>query len=106
MPLQFASIGFEKGIINNPANIVAGFKSGGIWSVSFFHRCRVDGDLFHSGGVDSTGMSIATWITTREVTRNEILSLPPNVDRTRKRRKTLDVNNMLKTHEDLNKYDD
>ena len=33
--IAIASIGFEKGIINNPENTVAGFKAGGIWPVSF-----------------------------------------------------------------------
>ena len=103
--IAIASIVFEKGIINKPVKIVAGFKVGGIRPVSFPHmqsRWR----LFHNGGVDSTELSIATWITTQEVARTEILSLPPNIDRTRKRRKTLDVNNRLLTREDLNRYDD
>ena len=60
----------------------------------------------HNGGVDSTELSISPWITTREVARTEILSLPPNIDRTRKRRKTLDVKNRLLTCKNLNKYDD
>ena len=33
--IAIASIVFEKGIINNPEKNVAGFKSGGIWPVSF-----------------------------------------------------------------------
>ena len=33
--IAIAYIGFEKGIINKPENIVAGFKAGGIWPVSF-----------------------------------------------------------------------
>ena len=32
--IAIAYIGFEKGIINNPENVVAGFKAGGIWLVS------------------------------------------------------------------------
>ena len=35
--IAVASIGFEKGIINKLENIVAGFKVGGIWPVSFLH---------------------------------------------------------------------
>ena len=62
--------------------------------------------LFHNGGVNSTELSVDPWITIREVTRNEILILPPSIYRTRKRRKTLDFNNWLLTREYLNKYDD
>ena len=103
--IAIASIGFEKGIINKPELFFAGFKAGGIWPVSF-PQMQSRWRLFHNGGVDSTELSMAPWITTREVARTEILSLPPNINWTRKIRKTLDVNNRLLTREDLNKYDD
>ena len=35
--IAIVSIGFEKGIINNPENVVAVFKGRGIWPVSFPH---------------------------------------------------------------------
>ena len=35
--------------------------------------------VFHNGGVYYTEMSVDPWITTQEVTRTEILSLPPNI---------------------------
>ena len=35
--IAIASIGFDKGIINKPENIVVVFKGGGIWRLSFTH---------------------------------------------------------------------
>ena len=61
--IAIESIGFDKGNINNRENIVAGFKGGGKWPVSFpqmHSQCQ----FFHNGGVDSTELSVATWIKT------------------------------------------
>ena len=77
--IAIASIGFEKVIVNNPENIVAGFKGGGIWPASF-PQMQSRWRLFHNGLVDSTKLSVVPWITTHEVAGTEILSLPPSID--------------------------
>ena len=62
--------------------------------------------LFHDGGVDAKIVDVEPWIRTREEVRTKILSLPPPIDRTPKRRKTLNVNNHLLTREQLHEYGD
>ena len=103
--IVIAFIGSEKGIINKPETIDAGFKAGGLWPVSF-PQMQSRWCLFYNGGVNFTELSIVPWITTWEVARTEILSLPIGIDRTRKRKKTLDVKNRLLKLESLNIYDD
>ena len=66
--IAIASIRFEKGIINKPENIVAGFKAGKIWPV-YFPQMQSWWWLFQNGGFDSTKLSISPWITTRKVAR-------------------------------------
>ena len=41
--------------------------------------------LFRSGGVNSSDVVVQPWIVTKQVIRNDILSLPAPVDNTRKR---------------------
>jgi len=101
--LQIASIAWTSGIIEKPTNIINGFEASGIYPPSFplmQKRWR----LYHDGGVDSSKSSIAPWIKCREIVRTEVLNLPPPIDRTRKRRKTLDMENRVLTREQLNSY--
>ena len=83
---------------------MAGFESSGIWLLSF-PKMQSRWRLYHDGGVSSKKTEIQPWITCREVVRTEVLQLPAQVDRVRKRRKTLDVNNRLLTREQLNSYE-
>jgi hypothetical protein len=102
--IEVTSDAWVEGVVNKGEIIVSGFRASGIWPVSFpsmQHRWR----LYHNGGINLASVPVAPWITARENIRTEILSLPPPVDRTRKRRKTLDVNNRLLTREQLNSYD-
>ena len=101
--ISISSEAWKVGVIDKKANIISGFKASGIWPLSFTEmqkRWR----LYHDGGIDSTNAKIQPWIKTREVVRSEVLQLPAPIDRTRKRRKTLDVNNRLLTQEQLNNY--
>ena len=72
----------------------------------YFSQIQSQWRLFHNGRFDSTELSVAPCITTREVARTEILSLPPIIYQNGKRRKPLDVNNQLLTREYLNRYAD
>ena len=60
--------------------------------------------LYHNSGINSTIVEVAPWIKTRELIQSEILNLPPSIDRTRKRRKTLDATDRLLTRKELNEY--
>ena len=103
--MSMSSEAWKDGITNKKVNVMSGFKASGIWPLSFAEmqkRWR----LCHDGGIDSTNAKIQPWIKTREVMRSEVLSLPAPIDRSRKRRKTLDVNNRLLTREQLNCYDE
>ena len=51
--IAIAYIRFERGILNNPEKIVAGFRGGGILPVSF-PQMQSWWRLFQNGGVDST----------------------------------------------------
>jgi hypothetical protein len=103
--IQIASRSWMEGVVEKKSNIVAGFKAGGIWPISF-PTMQSRWNLFHDGGIDSKKIEVEPWITAREVVRSEILLLPAIIDRAPKRRKTLDVNNRLLTREQLNMYDD
>ena len=103
--IEINSTAWIDGIVRKEQNVVNGFRGSGIWPVSFptmQHRLA----LFRSGGVNSSQVVVQPWIVTRQVIRNDILSLPAPVDNTRKRRKTLDCNNRLLTREQLQKYDE
>ena len=101
--IQIASEAWVKGVVNKKENIIAGFDAAGLWPISF-PKMQKRWRLYHDGGVDSTKAEPASWITAQQVVRTDILTLPPQIDRTRKRRKTLDVNNRLLTCEQLNNY--
>ena len=80
-------------IVGKSRNIAAGFEASGLWPPSF-PKMQRRWKLYHDGGVDSSKTVIAPWIQTREVVRTRILQLPAPIDRTPKRRKTLDCNNL------------
>ena len=101
--ITITSKAWIEGIVNRKDNIISGFKASGLWPLSF-SAMQARWRLYHNGGINSTSIAVAPWITTREIVRNEVLSLPAPIDRTRKRRKTLDVNNRLLTREQLNNY--
>jgi hypothetical protein len=102
--VEISSVAWNDGIIDKKHNIIAGFKSSGIWPLNFSQMQR-RWRLYHDGGVNSKKTPIEPWITCRDVVRTEILQLPAPIDRTRKKRKTLDVNDRLLTREQLNNYD-
>ena len=102
--VAISSKAWTEGIVKKEENIVAGFESSGIWPLSF-PKMQSRWRLYHDGGVSSKKTEIQPWITCRKVVRTEVLQLPAQVDRVRKRRKTLDVNNRLLTREQLNSYE-
>jgi hypothetical protein len=86
-------------------NIIHALETTGIWPLSFPNMQRRL-CLFKCGGIAATNHDIEPWLQMKEVIRNEILSLPPRVYNKRKRRKTLDVNNRLLSHEQLQLLND
>ena len=64
--IAIASEAFVEGVIDKKENIIAGYKAGGIWPVSF-PQMQSRWKLFNVGGVDSTKVSVAPWITAHEV---------------------------------------
>ena len=103
--IAISSSAWNEAIVSKPQNIVSGFKASGLWPPSLVEM-KKRWTLSHDGGVDAKKLDIEPWICTREEIRTEILSLPPPIDRTPKRRKALDVNNRLLTREQLHEYDD
>jgi DDE superfamily endonuclease len=92
--VQVASSAWLQGVMEKEQNIIHGFKTTGRWPLSFPHmQQRLC--LFKSGGIAATKHPIESWLQTKQVICSEVLSLPPRIDNTRKRRKTLDVNNWL-----------
>lgn len=98
--IQVASSAWRDAVIMKEKNIIHGFQTTGIWPLSFPNMQRRL-SLFKSGGIAATKHDMEPWLQTKQVVRNEILSLPPLIDNKRKRRKTLDVNNRLLTYEQL-----
>ena len=92
-----------EGIIKKE-NIISGFESSGLWPLSF-PKMKNRWKLYHDGGIVNSGIKVEPWLTCKSNVRTEILQLPSQVDRNRKRRKTLDVNNRLLTREQLNEYE-
>jgi DDE superfamily endonuclease len=98
--IQVASSAWLQGVMEKEQNIIHGFKMTGIWPLSF-PNMQQRLCLFKSGGIAATKHPIKSWLQTKQVIRSEFLSLPPQIDNTRKRRKTLDVNNRLLSYDQL-----
>jgi len=103
--IEISSAAWTEGIINKAENIVSGFKASGIWPPSFV-MMQKHWRLYHNGGVNSQKVEVESWLKTREDFRNEMLLFPAHIDRTKKRRKTLDANNRLLMQEQFNLYDE
>ncbi|RLN89645.1 hypothetical protein BBJ28_00015757 [Nothophytophthora sp. Chile5] len=94
---------WTKGIVDKPANVIAGYRACGLWPVSLPQQQRRL-KLFQDGGC-VTDVELPSWLKVREIAQTEILVLPASSAKTRKRRKTLDVNRRLFTREDLQNID-
>jgi DDE superfamily endonuclease len=82
--IQVASSAWLQGVMEKEQNIIHGFKTTGIWPLSF-PNIQQRLCLFKH--------PIESWLQIKQVICSEVLPLPPQIDNTRKRRKTLDVNN-------------
>ena len=103
--LQITSEAWIEGVVQCDKNIKSGFDASGLWPLSM-SKMKRRWVLYHNGGVDKKEIRVETWIKAKEIVRSEVLSIPAPIDRNRKRRKTLDMNNRLLTREQLNNYDD
>jgi hypothetical protein len=101
--LQYRRKHGNDGIQNKTENIISGFRGSGIWPPSF-PRMQERMRLYQNGGIQSRKVTVEAWIKCREEVRTQVLCLPPQIERSRKRRKTLDGNNRLLTREQLNSY--
>ncbi|OQR96207.1 hypothetical protein ACHHYP_16594 [Achlya hypogyna] len=105
--IGIASRAWEEGVVAKRRNAVSGFRTCGLWPLNFpAMQARLA--LFKNGGIGpktkkKRGIEVAPWI--RELVRAEILTLPAPIDRTSKRRKTLDSKERLFTREMLNTLD-
>jgi len=103
--IQVASSAWLQGVVEREQNIIQGFETTGIWPLSFPNMLRRL-CLFKSGGIAATNHAIEPWLQAKQIIRNDILSLPPRIDKKRKRRKTLDVNNRLLSYDQLQLLDE
>jgi hypothetical protein len=101
--IEVSSIALTEGIQAKKKNILSGFEASGIWPLNF-KAMQARLKLFQDGGVNLTKVEAAPWITSCKIIQNQILLLPPAIDRVPKRRKTLDVQNRLLNRNQLNKY--
>jgi hypothetical protein len=101
--ITLASSSWQHAVVNRQSNVISGFRTCGIWPLSFPSMQR-RWLLYHNGGMDSK-VQVEPWLEIRECVRKDLLSLPAPVDRKPKRRKTIDVNDRLLSREQLAQYD-
>ena len=99
--IEIASTAWKGGIEPKKEYFVNGFKTCGIWPLSLPAMIRRL-NLYQKGGINSSEVTVEPWLKCRETVRSKILLLPTPIDRSRKRRKTLDVSNRLLSRDDLN----
>lgn len=91
---------YQAAIIERPQNSVSGFRGTGLFPLSLPNLTK-RWELYQRGGVKGN-LGKVSWLTTRQVIRSEVLTLPPKVTPTIKRkRKTIDVGGRLVTREFL-----
>ena len=102
--LTISTLAWKEGIVEKAGNILAGFKAGGMYPLSF-PAMQTRFRLFQDGGIKASYQK-PEWLQAREVVRTEVLALPPAIDRNPRRRKTLDVQQRLLSREQLQQLDE
>ena len=97
--LTISTLAWKEGIVDKTGNILAGFKAGGMYPLSF-PSMQTRFRLFQAS------YQKPEWLQAREVVRTEVLALPPAIDRNPRRRKTLDVQQRLLSREQLQQLDE
>ena len=106
--IDIAPRAWVSGVVERNRNAIAGFRTCGLWTWSYpATQARLR--LFQDGGIGNRTknkkmIEVAPWL--REKACAELLTVPAPVDRTRKRRKTLDNKERLFTREMLETLDD
>ena len=99
--VTISSDSWKEGVMDKRMNIVSGLKRSGFWPECLPEMLRRS-NVYNCGGTETTMDVEPCWMKSREVLRNKVLFLPLEVEKKRKKRKTLDVNNRLLTRQQLN----
>ena len=91
--MTIGSKSWREGIESKTTNIYSGFRSAGLWTLSFpdvQRRLKLFKYVVISFSEENPN-----WMMCRETARTEILSPPPAIDIILQRRRSIDVNNWV-----------